>query len=477
MSDCCANDSAGRRSFDFAILGGGSAAFAATIRATESGARVLLVNEGTIGGTCVNVGCVPSKTLIRAAENHHQHGLSRFRGVEPRGGTIRFEALMKEKDELVGDLRKAKYQDVLAGLSGVRFVSGRGRLLGPNEIEVAGERFEAAKILIATGTHAATPDIPGLAEAGVWDSTQALEAPFLPKRLVVLGGSYVALELGQMFSRLGSRVTILQRSAQILSGEDRDVAESLAGFLRGEGIEIRTGQKLHSVERRGETFRVRSAGDGEVEVHEAEAVVVALGRRANSGGLGLEKAGVDTDGRGFIRVGEDLETSQPGIFAAGDVIGDPAFVYAAAYEGSLAAGNALSDEKERRDYTAIPWVVFTDPQVSGVGLDEGGAARAGIEVDVSVLPLEHVPRALAARDTRGFVKLLREKGKDRLVGARIVAPEGSEQIMEASLMIRFGLPVSQVARHFHPYLTQGEVMKLAMLSFDKDVESLSCCAS
>jgi mercuric reductase len=206
-------------------------------------------------------------------------------------------------------------------------------------------------------------------------------------------------------------------------------------------------------------------------------VVSALGRRANTEALELDAAGVELDAHGFVRVGKGLETTQAGIYAAGDVIGEPAFVYAAAYEGALAAENALLVEATKRDYTAIPWVVFTDPQVSGVGLSERQAAEAGIKVDVSVLPLEYVPRALAARDTRGFVKLLRESGTDRLVGARIVAPEGSEQIMEASLMIRFGLPVSEVSKHFHPYLTQGEAMKLAMLSFDKDVESLSCCAT
>ncbi len=477
MSDCCDNDAAGEQSFDLAVIGGGSAAFAATLRATELGGTVLLVNEGTIGGTCVNTGCVPSKTLIRAAENFHWNQLSRFRGVKPNRGSIDFHSLMEEKDELVGSLRSAKYEDVLSGLSGVRFLEGKAKLTGPAELDVSGERFEARKIIIATGTRPVLPDVPGLADAGVWDSTQALDAPFLPERLIVLGGSYIALELGQMFSRLGSKVTILQRSAHVLSGEDRDVAEGVTRFLREEGIGIRTGQKLQSVERLGDGFVVRSAGDAEVEEFAADAVVSALGRRAHTEALELDAAGVELDAHGFVRVGDGLETTQAGIYAAGDVVGEPAFVYAAAYEGSLAAENAILGTDKKRDYTAIPWVVFTDPQVSGVGLGERQADDCGIEVDVSVLPMEHVPRSLAARDTRGFVKLLRERGTDRLVGARIVAPEGSEQIMEASLMIRFGLPVSEVAKHFHPYLTQGEAMKLAMLSFDKDVESLSCCAT
>ncbi len=216
---------------------------------------------------------------------------------------------------------------------------------------------------------------------------------------------------------------------------------------------------------------------GGTEALEADAVIAALGRTPNTEGFGLTEMGVELGDAGTIAVGEDLQTNVPGIYAAGDVIGEPVYVYAAAYEGALAAENALAGVATARDYTAIPWVIFTDPQVAGVGLNERQAAEAGVEVDVSVLPLDQVPRALAARDTRGFVKLLRAHGEDRLVGARVLAPEGGEQIMEASLMVKFGLPISQVARHFHPYLTQGEAMKLAALGLDHDVKTLSCCAS
>ena len=470
-TDCCRPDSEEGR-FELAILGGGSAAFAGALRASELGARTLLVNEGTIGGTCVNIGCVPSKTLIRAAENHHWNGLARFRGIKPERGLVDFEELIREKDELVGGLRKAKYEDVLRGVRNVRSIEGRARLCGPGELEVAGTRYKAGRILIATGTRPALPNIPGLREAGVWDSTQALDASFLPRQLIVLGGSYIALELGQMFARLGSRVTIVQRSGQILKGEDLDVAEALTGFLRDEEIDVRVGHQVDRVLRDADRFFVDVRNDGAADRLSGDAVLAALGRTPNTEGL----AGVELDDRGLVRVGEDLQTSIPGIYAAGDVCGEPAYVYAAAYEGALAVENALGGDATARDYTGIPWVIFTDPQVSGVGMNETQAAAASVEVDVSVLPLSHVPRALAARDTRGFVKLLRARGEDRLVGVRILAPEGSEQIMEASLMIRFGLPISEVSRHFHPYLTQGEAMKLAMLSFDKDVESLSCCA-
>ncbi len=267
-------------------------------------------------------------------------------------------------------------------------------------------------------------------------------------------------------------MTIVQRSRQLLPGEDADVAAALQALLESEGIRVRTGHQVTAVRREGERRIVEVRHEGGREPLAANAVLAALGRVANREGL----EGVELDPHGFVRVGDDLQTRLPGVYAAGDVIGEPLYVYAAAYEGGLAAENALGGTSTGRDYTAIPWVIFTDPQLSGVGLNETQARAQGLEVDVSVLPLSKVPRALAARDTRGFVKLLRKRGSDELVGARILAPEGSEQIMEASLMIRFGLSIPAVTRHFHPYLTQAEAVKLALLGFDKDVESLSCCA-
>lgn len=473
---CRASEGGSRKSFDLAILGGGSAAFAAARRASDLGARVLMINEGPIGGTCVNVGCVPSKTLIRAAENHHAHGTSRFRGLKAETGRVNFGELIREKAELVTELRQAKYVDVLAEMQNVQLVEGRGRVAGRHKVAIGESIFRADKILIATGARPARPPIPGLAGVGVWDSTSAMEASELPRRLVVLGGRYVALELGQMFARLGSFVTLVQRSAQILPEEDPDVASALMGYLSQEGIEVLAGRQVARVARERKEYRVELRRDGVSEEIHADAVLSALGRAPNTQGLGLEALGVTLDSGGAIAVREDLATNVAGIYAAGDVIGEQRYVYSAAYEGALAAENALTGALTPHDYTAIPWVVFTDPQVAGVGLNEREAAAAGVAVDVSRLPLSQVPRARAARDTRGFVKLLRARGEDRLVGARILAPEGGEQIIEASLMIKFGLPVSGVARHFHPYLTQGEAVKLALLGFDHDVAKLSCCA-
>ncbi len=306
----------------------------------------------------------------------------------------------------------------------------------------------------------------------MWDSTAALAASRLPAELLVLGGRYVALELAQMFARLGSRVTVLQRSERLLPQEDPEVSEALTGYLRAEGIAVHAGVELLRVGKDGSRRFAEVRHEDRTTRFTADAVLAALGRRPNTDGL----EGVDLDASGFVRVDPFLETNLPGVYAAGDVIGPPMVVYAAAYEGRLAAENALSGSRQPRDYTGIPWVVFTDPQVAGVGPSEREAREAGLDVEASVLALDKVPRALAARDTRGFVKLLRERGADRLLAARVVAPEAGEQILEASLMIRFGLPIGAVARHFHPYLTQGEAIKLALLGFEKDVDALSCCA-
>ncbi|HGY57397.1 MAG TPA: mercury(II) reductase [Caldithrix abyssi] len=460
------------------IIGGGSAAFAATTEAVSRGARVTMINDGLpIGGTCVNVGCVPSKNLLRAAESLHRAQKNPFEGIETQGKLKNISALMEQKRSLVGQLRREKYIDVVKDLPGFRLVEGRGRFVGPNEIEVNGETIKADVVLIAAGARPALPDIPGLSEVDYLTNASAFELEKLPESLIVLGGRYVALELAQLFSRLGSKVTVLQRSQRILPTESADITEALSGYLQQEGIRIVTGNALQRIRQNSNEIVVETRIDGRAETFTAEKLLVATGRRANTDGLDLETAGVETDRRGFIKTNDYLQTTTPHIFAAGDILGENMFVYTAAYEGKLAVVNALSAEKQKRDYTALPWVVFTDPQVAGVGPDEEQAKQQGIEAESAVLPLDYVPRALAARDTRGVIKLIRDKKTDRLIGARILAAEGSELLMEAALAIKFGITVEQIKEMFHPYLTLSEGIKLAAITFSKSVKELSCCAT
>ncbi len=280
-----------------------------------------------------------------------------------------------------------------------------------------------------------------------------------------------------MFSRFGSRVTILQRSARILPTESDELTSALTSYLNEESIKIVTGVTIHKVCGTNDGILVEtSVGDTSRDFH-ASRVLLATGRKPNTGGMGLENLNVALDSRGFLKVDNILQTNIEGIFGAGDVVGEPMFVYTAAYEGALAAENSILGLSRKRDYTALPWVIFTDPQVAGVGLDEQQASDRGIAADVANLPLSYVPRALAARNTSGFIKLIRNQVTDKLIGARILASEGSELLMEISLAIKYGITVEDLAASFHPYLTLSEAVKLAALSFNKNVARLSCCVS
>jgi len=461
------------------IIGGGSAAFSAATRAVELGAsKVTIINDGLpTGGTCVNVGCVPSKTLIRAAESLHRATHNPFAGIKTSGILTDFSAVFREKRELVAELRQAKYENVIRDLPQVQLVKGYAKLLNAHSVEIGKMRLTADYMLLATGATAAIPEIPGLSEAGYLTNESAFELATLPESLIVLGGRYIALECAQMFARLGSRVRVLQRSDRILPSESEDITNALTGYLIEEGLEIHTGVAVEQVRRAKQSVVVTAKINGERREFTASQILVATGRKPNSRNMGLENAGILLDDQGFIQVSPTLQTTLPGVWAAGDVLGQNMFVYTAAYEGALAAENAITKADRVADYTALPWVIFTDPQVAGVGMDERQAVAAGHDAEVATLPLSYVPRAIAARDTRGLIKLIRDKNTDLLLGARILATEGSELLMELTLAIKFGITVRQIRESFHAYLTLGEGIKLAAITFGKDVSQLSCCAT
>jgi mercuric reductase len=435
-----------------------------------------MVERGVIGGTCVNIGCVPSKTLLRTAEAYHRAFHSPFAGVRPQGADLDWQAVVGEKDELVTRLRWEKYEKVLEAYPSLSLVRGEARLTDDGGVEVDGRTYRPARVLIATGAHPYVPPFPGVGEVGVLTSTEALSLPERPESLIVLGGRYVALELAQMFARFGTRVILLQRSDRILPDHEPEIAEALTDFLRQEGVEIYTGVRILRLRQEGAEKVVEARIEGGEHTFPATHILVATGRRANTDGLGLETARVETDERGFVRVDSTMRTTNPRVYAAGDVTGPPMLVYLAAAEGKRAAENALLGRADPLDRRGVPAVLFTDPQVATVGLTEAEARARGIEVRTSVLPLEHVPRALAARDTRGLIKLVAEAGTDRLLGAHVLAAEAGEVIQTATMALRAGMTVQDLADTLFPYLTQVEGLKLAALGFDKDVGQLSCCA-
>ncbi|AOU98417.1 mercury(II) reductase [Acidihalobacter yilgarnensis] len=457
------------------ILGSGSAAFACAIRAADAGAQVTLVERGTIGGTCVNIGCVPSKIMIRGAQVAHLAARHPFEGLERHALTVDRAALQAQQQGRVDALRQAKYEDILAANPALQLVRGEGRLDGDHRVTVdlaeGGQTtLLADRVLIATGASADIPDIVGLAQTPFWTSTEALATRELPAHLIVIGGSVVAVELAQAFARLGSRVTLLARST-LLSREDPALGTGLTEALRAEGIDVR----LHSVPERvahdGTTFDLTLA-DGALR---GDALLVATGRRANTATLGLSEVGVATDPHGRIAVNERLQSSVDWVYAAGDCTAQPQFVYVAAAAGTRAAINMTGGEATL-DLTAMPAVVFTDPQVATVGLDENQAHAQGLETESRTLGLENVPRALANFDTRGFIKLVAERDSGRLLGAQILASEGGEVIQSAALALAAGMTVNDLAGRLFPYLTMVEGLKLCAQTFTRDVSELSCCA-
>ena len=462
--------------FDLIVVGGGSAGFAAAIKGADLGAAVAIVEGGTLGGTCVNVGCVPSKTLLRAAEAQHRRSNHGFAGIPSSNGRPDWPLLRAEKDALVADLRQAKYADVLRSYPSISLIRHRAVVASPRQVRLdSGDNLGADRIIVATGSSPWAPPIAGLAEAGYLDNTSLMALERLPESLIVLGASAVGLELAQVCARLGVRVTVLEALPRIMPAEDPAIGEALGGFLRAEGLDIHVNVAVSSVSRNADGYSL-SVTDGQQWEVRGDQVLVATGRRPNASGFGLEEIGVALGKKGEIVVNENLQSSVSSIFAAGDVLGDPMYVYVAAYGGALAAGNALQESRRRYDLSALPRVTFTDPAVASVGLTDAGAREAGISPIVSTLPLEHVPRARVARDTRGFIRLVADGASRKIIGAHILAAEAGEMITEPALAIKLGLTIEQLTATFHPYLTLSEGIKLAAQTFSTDVAKLSCCA-
>ena len=466
----------GARPLHIAVIGSGGAAMAAALKAAERGARVTLIERGTLGGTCVNIGCVPSKILIRAAHIAHLRRESPFdAGISATAPTIDRVKLLAQQQARVDELRHIKYEGILQGVEAITVLHGEARFQSGHSLVVrlndGGEREVAFdRCLVATGASAALPPIPDLKDTPYWTSTEALASDSIPARLVVVGSSVVAVELAQAFARLGSRVTILARNT-LFFREDPAIGQAVIDAFRTEGIEVLEHTQASQVKHIDGEF-VLSTGSGELR---ADKLLVATGRTPNTRGLGLDAAGIEVSAQGAILADAGLRTSAANIYAAGDCTDQPQFVYVAAAAGTRAAVNMTGGEAAL-DLRSMPAVVFTDPQVATVGLSEAEAKLKGIETSSRLLTLDNVPRALANFDTRGFIKLVAEARSGQLIGVQAVAPEAGELIQTAALAIHHRMTVQDLADQLFPYLTMVEGLKLAAQTFSKDVSQLSCCA-
>lgn len=458
---------------DLIILGSGSAAFGAAIKAVDLGAKVTMIEKGTIGGTCVNVGCVPSKHLLRVGEinyyrNHGHAGL----GVT---SSLDFAGTIKEKREIVEGLRNGRYINVIDAL-GITLIRGGAAFVSKNEVNVSGRILQAGKFIIATGSSPHIIPIEGIDKVDYLTNVEAMELPELPDSMVVLGGRAIGLEFAQMFSHFGTKVTVLQRSQRIIPEEESIISDYLKTYLEEEGINIETDAGVKSVRKEKDNIVVSALVGGGKREFKAEKLLMATGRKPNTKGLGLEKAGVGVDDNGAVIVNEEMRTAAPNIWAAGDVIGEPMLETVAGKEGAIAAGNALTGKGKKMDFSAVPHAVFTMPQVASVGLTEKQAEEKGITCRCSTIPVELVPKALLAKDTRGLVKMVIDAKDERILGVHILASLAADMIHEGVLAVKYGMTIDDIIDTVHVFPTMTEAVKLVAQSFRKDISKMSCCA-
>lgn len=471
--------------YDLVILGSGSTAFAAALRAQEFGKTSVMTEERTVGGTCVNRGCLPSKNLIEAAKIIYDAKNPRYPGLTPADIKIDFRELIRQKDDVIREYRNKKYESLIDGKISIE--EGHAEFLDANTVQINGKKLTGEKILIATGSRPVLPPIEGLADVSYLTSDlltndEAMELTECPKSLLIVGGGYIALELGQMFSRFGAEVTILERNGQLLAhGYEPETGRIIGKIFAEEGITVVTGADVKSVRTENETVVATAQIGSDLKEFRAEKILVATGRESNTDKISIEKAGVELGQHGEVIVNELLQTNVPHIYAAGDVIGGGQNSQMAtpvgSQDGGIAAHNAFSGEEPKSvNHRVIPRAIFTDPQIGIVGMTEAEGIAAGHPCWCNPLPMRLVPRAGAIRDTKGFIKMVADAKTNEVLGVTMIGNSAGEVIHEAAMAMRFRAKLHDFIELLHVYPTMAEALKIAAISRYKDPSKLSCCA-
>ena len=451
--------------FDLIIIGAGPGGYVAAIRAAQLGLKTACVeSRETLGGTCLNVGCIPSKALLHASELYeeaHSGALAKF-GINVGTTTIDIGAMQAEKTKAVSELTGGI--EFLFKKNKVTWIKGHAAFASANAIDVDGTRYSATNIMIATGS-SVTP-LPGVEidQKVVIDSTGALALDHVPDHLVVIGGGVIGLELGSVWKRLGAKVTVVEYLDQILPGMDGEIRKESAKIFKKQGFEIKTGTKVTGVTVKGKKalVAVEPAAGGAAETIEADAVLVAIGRRPNTQGLALDKAGVALNARGQIEVGHDFQTAVKGIYAIGDVTPGPMLAHKAEDEG-IAAAEFVAGLTGIVNHDIIPGVVYTHPEIASVGLTEEQAKARG-EVKIGKFAMMANSRAKTNRDTDGFVKIIADAKSDRVLGVHIIASLAGTMIAETALAMEFGATSEDIAYTCHAHPTHSEAIKEAAMA-------------
>jgi len=462
--------------FDLVILGSGSAAFAAALKGAEHGAKTAMIEKSTLGGTCVNVGCVPSKNLLRAGELRYYDSHREFPGISPGKTSLEFNKIIEQKNHIVRGLRKEKYSDVLRSLPSAKLFRGDAKFVSKTRVKADGINVDGRKFIVATGSSPRIPVIPGIERVGYLTNAEALSLKHKPKSMVVLGGRALGLEFAQMYSHMGTEVTLLQRSDRIIPEEEPEISQTLRQYLENEGIEIKTGVHVKRVyQTQDEKVLVATANGKEFEARGDE-LLLATGREPNTDRLGLETVPVQLRKDGAVKVDREMHTTAPRVWAAGDVIGEPMLETIAAKEGATAAENALLGTHRKIDFLPVPSAIFTSPQVASVGLTEKEAHERGYNCACRTIPMSKVPKAVVIRDTRGLVKMVVDASTGRILGVHILAENAADIIHEAVLAVKHKLTIDDIIDTVHVFPTMTESIKLVATSFRKNIDQLSCCA-
>ncbi len=459
----------GRFDTNLVVLGAGSAGLVSALIAATVKAKVILIEQHRMGGDCLNTGCVPSKALLRSAKMLSYIARAREFGLKSAHAEFDFADVMERVQAIIRTIEPNDSVERYTGL-GVDCIMGDATITSPYKVRVNGREIATRNIVIATGGSPFVPPIPGLAEAPHYTSDTVWSLRELPRRFVVLGGGPIGSELAQAFCRFGAAVTQVEQGPRPLMREDADVGELLAARLVEDGVRVLTGHRALRVESEGDHHvLVCGDADGNEVCVAFDALLVAVGRRPNTEGLGLESLGIATDERGGVVVDEYLRTSVPTVYACGDVIGPYQFTHTASHEAWYASVNALFGPFKRFkvDYSVIPWTTFTDPEVARVGLNEQEAERGGIAVEVTRFSLEELDRALADGEGRGFVKVLTPPGKDRILGATIVGHHAGELLSEFVTAMKWGLGLKKIMSTIHVYPTLAEANKFAASTWRK----------
>lgn len=442
--------------FDLLVLGGGTAGLGVAHRAAARGWRVALIEPAYLGGTCINWGCIPTKTLIQSGRVAQLVRRAAAFGIHAPRPRVDWDEIRARKDQVVTSMRRGVEQGVRQA-PGLEWITGEAAFVNENTVEVDGRRLQAPRIVIATGARNLVPPVPGLADVSFLDSTSVMETPELPGSLLVLGGGIIALEFSQLLARLGVDITILQRGPRLAPNLEPELSRALVPLLEQEEVRVMLDSEVERVEAAGSGVRV-TARQGENEASfSAGALLVAAGRRPNSDKLALDRAGVETDARGYVLVDESFATGVEGIYAAGDVIGGAMFTHRAWHDGLLLSRHLLDQAPVDGRGRDVPYAVFTEPEVAAVGWGEEQARDQGLPVEVRQVPLTAAKRALAQGEETGLLKLISRADNGRLLGAHLLAPQAGEYIHEMVLALRLGATVRdlQDQMHVHPTLAEG----------------------